>query len=96
MIWADGQPTQGVLHADFKMGAGGEEVGLFTPGGDLIDGKVFGGQTVDESYGRFPNGGAAWQKFEAGAATPGSSNGGVSADTAVVISEIMYHPGHDE
>lgn len=96
LIWADGEPLQGPLHVDFKLGASGEEVGLFDANGNLIDGKTFGSQTADESYGRLPDGGSGWQKFDNATASPGTSNGGTSTDAGIVISEIMYHPAHDE
>jgi len=96
IIWADGDTAQGPLHAGFKLSAGGEEVGLFDRTGTRIDAITFGGQGVDESYGRYPNGGAGWRVFTKGTATPGSSNGGVSADAGILISEIMYHPASNK
>ncbi len=96
LVWADGDTVQGPLHTVFKLAAGGEELGLFASDGSLIDSIIFGSQGLDESYGRYPNGGPGWQKFDKGKATPGSSNGGESADTGILINEIMYHPGHDE
>ena len=96
IIWADGDTTQGPTHASFGLGAGGEAIGFFDSQGTQIDAITFGNQNEDESYGRYPNGGAGWQTFDNGTATPGWSNGGESADTGILINEIMYHPGHDE
>jgi hypothetical protein len=57
VFWADGDTADGPLHADFKLSADGEEIGLFdTDGSTLIDGIVFGEQTTNISYGRYPDG----------------------------------------
>ena len=96
LFWADNDTLQGPLHAGFGLGAGGEQVGLFDSTGVQIDAITFGAQGTDESYGRYPNGGAGWQIFANGTATPGSTNGGESADAGIIISEIMYHPGHND
>jgi len=62
LIWADSDAADGPLHADFKLGAGGEEIGLYaTDGATLIDSIVFGDQAPDVSMGRIPDGGEDWQ-----------------------------------
>ena len=56
LIWADNDITDSGLHANFKLSAGGEEIGLFdVDGSTLVDSVVFGQQTADVSYGRFPD-----------------------------------------
>ncbi len=50
-------------HANFKLGAEGEEAGLFTPAGSRIDSVAFGLQMTDISYGRHPDGAATWGYF---------------------------------
>ncbi len=55
IIWADDQIQPG-LHANFKLGAGGEEIGLWDNFGGLIDSITFGAQSADITTGRFPNG----------------------------------------
>ena len=70
LFWADGQ-DQG-KHTNFKLSADGEEIGLFSPGGILIDSISFGKQIRDISYGRSPDAGATWLFFDQ--ATPGTSN----------------------
>jgi hypothetical protein len=75
LFWADGQPGQGDLHADFGLGAGGgEDVGLFDADGvTLIDGLTnFPSQSADNSYGREPGGTDNWVYISS--PTPGSSN----------------------
>ena len=93
LIWADSETNQGTLHADFKLGAGGEQVGLFAADGKTqIDAVTFGPQAEDRSYGRLPDGSNNWQVLAA--PTPGQSN--MTAPIAVVITEIMYHPYHTD
>jgi len=59
LVWADEeeQQTGADLHVNFKLGQGGEEIGLFAPDGTLIDHVAFGSQTNDLSQGRWPDGG---------------------------------------
>lgn len=79
LIWADGDTTQGALHAAFKLSAGGEYVGLDERDGVVpIDRLSFGAQNADISYGRLPDGGSDWTTMST--PTPGTSNvGGMSA-----------------
>ena len=56
LIWADNDTTDAGLHANFKLDADGEEIGLFESDGiTLIDSIVFGDQATDISYGRYPD-----------------------------------------
>jgi hypothetical protein len=64
LIWADGDTTDTGLHANFKLSADGEEIGLFEADGvTLIDSITFGEQTGDVSYGRFPDATDNWYLF---------------------------------
>jgi len=59
VIWADNEPEQGDLHATFKLGAGGESIGLFDRVDNQlaqIDAITFGAQTTDIAEGRSPDG----------------------------------------
>jgi hypothetical protein len=62
LVWADEEGSQNVaggeIHVNFKLGAGGEEIRLYAPNGQLVDAVVFGTQTANVSQGRFPDGGA--------------------------------------
>lgn len=74
LIWADEDQEQGDLHCNFKLSAGGEEVGLYVEnqdGFELIDELVFEPQTTDVAWGRLPNGTGSFQEISA---TPGASN----------------------
>jgi hypothetical protein len=88
LIWADDEASEGVLHANFKLSAGGESVGLYDAQQKLLDSVTFGAQTADVSYGRSSDGAGQWQSFES--PTPGKSN--QAGAGTIIISEIMYHP----
>lgn len=70
LIWADDASINN--HANFKLSADGESIGLYDSNGLLIDSVIFGVQQSDISYGRFPNGTNNWYKFSS--ATPGKVN----------------------
>jgi hypothetical protein len=64
LIWCDEDGGQGPLHANFKLAAGGEEIGLFaTDGQTLLDTFAFGQQEADIATGRLADGGAQWVTF---------------------------------
>lgn len=74
LIWADGNPTQGKLHANFRISADGEQLALFTTlaeGNYLIDSRPFNAQRTDVSYGRLPDGSKKWSAMPP---TPGAPN----------------------
>ena len=61
LIWADGQPSQGVFHANFKLGKTGEVLALVAPDGTtIIDSIRYPLQQPDISFGRFPDGASEW------------------------------------
>jgi hypothetical protein len=97
VIWADEQLTEGPLHANFKLSASGETIALIDPEKVTVDSITFGAAQglSNESYGRFPDGAAAWQSFTAATAvpSPGQSNGSPTID--IVINEVMYHPSSE-
>ncbi|MCI0495098.1 CotH kinase family protein, partial [candidate division KSB1 bacterium] len=74
LIWADGDPSQGKLHANFRLSADGEQLALFATlveGNYLIDTRSFGAQMSDVCYGRYPDGGKKWSAMPP---TPGAAN----------------------
>ena len=92
VIWADkDQDSQGILHtADIKLAADGEEIGLiFISGTDtvFVDSLIFGAQTDDISYGRYPDGSANWEFFST--PTPGAANQ-TDPVTITSIYDIQY------
>ncbi|MCB0650249.1 MAG: T9SS type A sorting domain-containing protein, partial [Saprospiraceae bacterium] len=74
IVWLDDDVDQGLFHANFKLSASGEFIGIFNNenyGYSLIDGFSFDQQTPDISYGRIPNGTGPLVFMEP---TPGASN----------------------
>ena len=56
LLWADGDPDQGILHLGFNLASTGEQLGLFASDGEtLIDSVTFGPLRGDVSYGRLPD-----------------------------------------
>ncbi|MBN2312276.1 MAG: CotH kinase family protein [Sedimentisphaerales bacterium] len=73
LIWADDNIADDGLHANFKLSAGGEEIALFdTDGVTVLDSIIFGEQTTDVSFGRYPDAGENLRFF--GQPTPGATN----------------------
>jgi hypothetical protein len=74
LVWADGQPGQGLLHADFKLSAGGEMVAISQRDGvgyakrERLD---FAQQNADISFGRYPDGSSEVRFMHP---TPGATN----------------------
>ncbi len=77
ILWADGYESSKSsyfrdLHLNFSLSKDGEEIGLFSPDGTLIDSISYNTQLSDVSFGRQPDGGRSWFYF--GESTPRSSN----------------------
>jgi len=74
-FWADKDPEQGAIHADFNLSDQGEELGLYKQDGATfirIDSVVFGPQRANISQGRKPDGSANFEFFTQ--PTPRSTN----------------------
>ena len=73
VIWASGidQVAPGGWHMSFRLSRGGEYVGLFDPGGQVVDVVTFGAQETDVSLGRL-SGSDQWVAFPT--PTPGAAN----------------------
>jgi hypothetical protein len=64
LIWADNDTSDAGLHANFKLDAAGEEIGLFESNGATpIDSVTFGELAGDISFGRYPDAADYWQAF---------------------------------
>ncbi|MBX2893939.1 MAG: lamin tail domain-containing protein [Cyclobacteriaceae bacterium] len=72
IIWADNQPEQGALHADFALNGAGEDVGIYYLDGRTISEYSFGAQSENTSWGRTTNGATTWKAFSS--PSPGLSN----------------------
>jgi hypothetical protein len=65
LIWADSDISDAGLHANFKLNADGEEIGLFDKDGQtLIDSVIYTKQMTDISYGRYPDASENWHLFD--------------------------------
>jgi hypothetical protein len=85
---ADGSAKSGAGHVSFSLKKSGEQIGIFSSAGVMIDGVTFGQQVTGVSQGRLPDGGARVVAF-AGAASPGEAN--YLPLPEVVISEVLTH-----
>jgi len=91
LIWADNDTTDAGLHANYKLDANGEEIGLFDSDGvTLIDSVIFGQQAGDISYGRYPDASDNWQLFAS--PSPGAENVGVYQGFVADV-EFSHDPG---
>jgi len=70
VIWADDRNTG--LHANYKLSADGEEIGLYDYALKPVDTISFGPQTTNVSCGRYPDGAGEWRYFST--PTPGAAN----------------------
>lgn len=78
LVWADNEtgqnlPANSGLHVNFALSRNGEQLGLFDPAGNLVDGFTFTIQTNDISMGRFPDA-AAPPLYFMETPTPGTPN----------------------
>jgi len=93
IFYADEDPEQGPLHANFKLAGTGEVVAIYdTDGVQQIDSIAFGAQFSDVSFGRFPNGTGGWG-FMSGP-TPEAANGPHNLPPTISnVSHIPALPG---
>jgi hypothetical protein len=90
LIWADGDIDDTGLHANFKLDADGEEIGLFgTDGAELIDNVAFPEQTTDISYGCYPDANDSPRFF--GFPSPAAQNNGGYLDE---VDDIEFSHDH--
>ena len=92
LLWADGRDTG--RHMSFKLNKGGEQLGLYTPDGVVVDTLSFGAQQDDMSYGRLGNDPNQWSFFSP--PSPGSVNDpqdgvGVTPQPLFSITGGFYH-----
>jgi len=95
LLWADGTPSQGALHLNFKLSGSGEVIALYDTSLTLIDSIVFGNQTNDVSFGRYPDGYNNWHPFNT--PTPNSNNviSFVENNASSEENVIFPNPAHD-
>ena len=85
LIWASGDTTADVDHANFKLSKSGEEVGLYKKNGSQVEPVDYIGypaQVTDYSYGRESDANPNWIEFKI--PTPNESNIIKTPDTSTV------------
>jgi hypothetical protein len=90
LVWADEEPAQGAMHANFKLDKDGEQLGIFFDGEGVsvaCDTLSFGVQATDVSMGRMPDGGT-WQFLPK--ASPGQPNGTTSAEEMPAALPLVF------
>lgn len=93
IIWADEDQTQGPLHANFKLSAGGESILLLDKNLVILDEVTFGQQTTNKSSARIPNGTG---NFVIGEHTFGANNEGTSSTEETVQNQLKVYPNPSE
>jgi hypothetical protein len=90
LFWADGDPTLGSHHTNFKLSKDGEEVGIFSLQLIAVDEIVFEVQSEDISYGRMTDGDTSLVFFTT--STPGSTNAPSAIDETGDLFDLMVYP----
>jgi len=73
VIWADNDPEQAGLHANFKLSASGETIYLGDAAGNPLNEVVFSPQDADYSMGRYPEGTGDFYQLQPSIGTSNSS-----------------------
>ncbi len=97
LVWCDNDAWQGPFHANFRLSATGERVGLFadaTASFAVIDTVTFGPQLPDISFGRLPDG-ESRPFLPLHPPTPGTPNAatGVEPTNAPAPAVLVLGPG---
>ncbi|MFK5855197.1 MAG: lamin tail domain-containing protein [Bacteroidota bacterium] len=90
LFYANKGEESSVLNLNFKLSGGGEQVGLWNPDQELLDGITYGDQITDTSYGRYHDGTENWYLMSD--FTPGESNVNPNVgptDILIYINEFM-------
>ncbi len=90
LIWADGNTAAGSRHAPFKLSKEGEEIGIYSSVGLVVDTLSFGAQQTDVSMGRKSDGSPEIVFLPV--ATPGKSNNSTSAGHVTAEEELRAWP----
>ncbi|MDX1952127.1 MAG: lamin tail domain-containing protein [Verrucomicrobiota bacterium] len=86
-FFASEETNKGPTHVNFKLGAGGDSIGLFSARGP-IDTVTFGAQSAGISEGRLPDGSGTIRPMP-NTESPAKSN--FITHTGLVVSEILSH-----
>jgi hypothetical protein len=92
IVWADEDENQHGLHANFKISASGEALYLTDTLGLVTDSILFGVQTTDVSYGRYPNGTGSFRTmYPTFSAANRPDSPGYVDSTEMVFGDTLIH-----
>jgi hypothetical protein len=98
-IWADAEPSEGPLHASFRLTVAGGAVRLYNGAGSLLDSLAYPALASNVSFGRNPDGSATLTSFvypTPGAANrPGAAPIVVNEYNAVAPTKLLASSGTD-
>jgi len=96
VVWADGDVGQPGLHASFRLNSAGDMVIVGDPDGHVVDRIVFGPQSADISFGRYPDGTGPFVLMDPTPAAPNAAGVGVggpaSPDAAGPVCRVHPNP----
>jgi len=90
LFYANKGQESSVLNLNFKLSGGGEQIGLWNPDQELIEGFTYEEQITDTSFGRYMDGTENW--YFMSDITPGASNTNPNigpTDVELYINEFM-------
>ncbi len=90
LFYANKGEESSVLNLNFKLSGGGEQIGLWNPDQELIEGFTYEEQITDTSYGRYMDGTDNW--YFMSDITPGATNTNPNigpTDIELFINEFM-------
>jgi len=90
VLYANGNPDDGVLYLDFKLSSGGEDIGLADADEKIVHSLTYEQQTTDVSMGLTPDG--IGDMVFLATSTPGEANSGTSGNLPPVISGVDLDP----
>lgn len=90
VLFANKSPGDGNLYLDFKLGSGGETIGLADADENVVDSLTYEQQTTDLSMGLTPDG--TGQMVFLATPTPGAANSAGSGNLPASISDVLLDP----
>ncbi len=90
VLYANGSPDDGALYLDFKLGSGGETIGLADADEIVVDSLTYEQQTTDMSMGMTPDG--TGDMVFLTTSTPGAANSAGSGNLPPVIADVDLDP----
>jgi len=90
VLYANGNPDDGVLYLDFKLSSGGEDIGLADADEKIVASLTYEPQITDVTMGMTPDGTGSIVFLTT--PTPGEANSGASGNLPPVISSVDLDP----